>query len=115
MIEALRKQIEDSGYWDARVKALECSHFCDEVKLVFEGDGNDVAFHFEECYEIRVEHPFAYPKDRPYRELTRAQVPYFMQDVELNERTADQKTYLEFKINLYPIVLYVVCTRFRIS
>lgn len=115
MIEMLRKQIEDSNYWDARVKALDCNYFCDEVKLVFEGDGDDVAFHFEECYEIRVDHPLEYSKDIPYRELTTAQIPYFMQDVELNEMTVDKKTYLKFQINLYPITLYVVCARFRIS
>lgn len=115
MIEMLRKQIEDSNYWDARVKALDCNYFCDEVKLVFEGDGDDVAFHFEECYEIRVDHPLEYSKDIPYRELTTAQIPYFMQDVELNEVTVDKKTYLKFQINLYPITLYVVCARFRIS
>lgn len=34
MIEALKKQIEDSSYWDARVKALDCNYFGDEVKLV---------------------------------------------------------------------------------
>lgn len=35
MIEKLRKQIEDSYYWDARVKEVECNYFGDEVKLVF--------------------------------------------------------------------------------
>lgn len=115
MIEKLRKQIESSDYWDARVKALDCDYFCDEVKLVFEGDGDDVAFLFEECYEIRVEHPLEYPKEFPYRELKTAQIPYFMQDVKVNEMTVNQKMYLKFKIDLYPIMFYVVCARFRIS
>lgn len=115
MIEKLRNQIESSNYWDARVKALNCNYFCDEVKLVFEGDGDDMAFLFEECYEIRVEHPLEYPKESPYRELKTAQIPYFMQDVKVNEMTVNQKTYLKFKIDLYPIMLYVVCTKFSIS
>lgn len=114
MIEMLRKQIEDSDYWDARVKALDCNYFCDEVKLVFEGDGDDVAFLFEECYEIKIEHLLEYPKEFPYRELKTAQIPYFMQDVKLNEMTVNQKTYLKFIINLFPITLSIVCAKFRI-
>lgn len=33
MKEALRKRIEDSYYWDARVKALDCNYFGNKVKL----------------------------------------------------------------------------------
>ena len=38
MIQELLKKIEDSYYWDARVKSLECNYFGDEVKVVFEDD-----------------------------------------------------------------------------
>ena len=31
MIQELLKKIEDSYYWDARVKALDCNYFGDEV------------------------------------------------------------------------------------
>ena len=36
MIQELLKKIEDSYYWDARVKSLDCNYFGDEVKVVFE-------------------------------------------------------------------------------
>lgn len=36
MIQEVLKKIENSYYWDARVKSLDCNYFGDEVKLVFE-------------------------------------------------------------------------------
>lgn len=116
MITELNKQIEDSYYWDARVKALDCNYFGDEVKLVFEDDDEtDIVYHFEGCYKIKIEHYLQYAKNMPYRELARAQIPYFMQDVELKEVKANDKTYLEFTINMYPIDLYVLCEKFTIT
>lgn len=115
MLKEITKQIEGSCYWDAKVKVLECNNFCDEVKLVFEGDKRDIEYHFEECYKIKIDHPFEYPKDISYKELTYAQIPYFMQDVILNEITIGDKKYIEFRINMFPIELYVVCRKFNIS
>ena len=114
MIEALKKQIEDSSYWDERVKALDCNYFGDEVKLVYEDNDREIIYQFEGCYKIKIEHPIEYPKDIPSKELRVTQIPYFMQDVELNEVTLGDKRYLEFKINMYPIELYIVCSKFTI-
>lgn len=114
MIEELRKQIEDSDYWDARVKALDCNYFGDEVKLVYEDIDGEVVYQFAECYKIKIEHPVEYPKKIPSRELKVAQIPYFMQDVEVNEIIVENRKYLEFTINMYPIELYIVCKKFNI-
>lgn len=114
MIETLRKQIEDSYYWDARVKALDCNYFGDEVKLVYEDNDGEIVYQFEECYKIKIEHPVECPKDIPSKELKVTQIPYFMQDVEVNEVTLGDKKYLEFTINMYPIELYIVCKKFNI-
>lgn len=114
MIETLRKQIEDSCYWDARVKALDCNYFGDEVKLLYEDDDGEIVYQFEECYKIKIKHHVEYPKDVPSKELTVTQIPYFMQDVEVNNITLGGKKYLEFKIDMYPIELYIVCRKFNI-
>lgn len=42
MIDEIKKEIEDSYYWDARVKALDCKYWGDEVTLVFDDDGTDI-------------------------------------------------------------------------
>lgn len=115
MIEEIIKKIEESNYWDARIKTLECNYFGDEVKLAFEDNERDIVYHFEECYKINIDHLFEYPKNIPSRELNDAQIPYFMQDVELNEITIEDKNYMEFRINMHPIKLYVICKKFNIS
>ena len=48
MIQEVLKKIENSYYWDARVKSLDCNYFGDEVKLVFE----DVEKEFDEVQKI---------------------------------------------------------------
>lgn len=114
MLEEIIKQIEDSYYWDARVKTLECNYFGDEVNLEFEDEKKSIIYHFEECYKIKIEHAFEYRKNIPSKELKVTQIPYFMQNVELNEITEDKTQYMEFKINMYPIELYIVCKQFNI-
>ena len=114
MIQELLKKIEDSYYWDARVKALDCNYFGDEVKVVFEDDEKDITYHFSECYKVKIEHAVECPKDRASKELTLLQIPYFIQDVELKEIELCQKKYMEFKINMHPIELLIVCKKFDI-
>lgn len=114
MIEELRKQIENSYYWDARVKALDCNYFGDEVKLVFEDDTKDVIYHFEECYKVKIEHAVECPKDMASKDLARTQIPYFLQNIEVNELVIQDKEYMEFKINMHPIGLYIVSNKFTI-
>ena len=85
MIQELLKKIEDSYYWDARVKSLDCNYFGDEVKVVFEDDEKDITYHFSECYKVKIEHAVECPKDKASKGLTVSQIPYFMQDVEFKE------------------------------
>ena len=114
MIQELLKKIEDIYYWDARVKSLDCNYFGDEVKLVFEDDEKDITYHFKESYNVKIEQAIECPKDKASKELTFSQIPYFMQDVELKEIELGQKKYMEFKINMHPIELLVVCKKFNL-
>jgi len=114
MLEKMKNQIENSYYWDAKVKKLECNYFGDEVILTFEDDKEDITYYFEECYTIKIKHIVEYLKNKPYKELNSAQIPYFMQDVDLNEIIISGKKFLEFKINMFPIKLYIVCNNFHI-
>jgi len=34
------------------------------VKLVFEGDKRDITYHYEECYNVKIEHAVECIKDR---------------------------------------------------
>lgn len=110
----LRNKIEQSNYWDARVKKLDCKYFGDEVKIVFEGEDKDIVYVFEECYDVRIKHIPEYPKDIPSKKLMLAQIPYFMQNVEVNELRVNDIVYLEFNINMFPVEIYIVCRKFEI-
>ena len=115
MLDEIKKEIEDSYYWDVRVKVLDCKYWGDEVTLVFDDDGADITYHFTECYRVDIAHDPQYPKDIPSKNLTHLQVPYYLQDVEVEEIDIDEKKYLRFKINMYPINLLVMCKKFSIS
>ncbi len=97
MIQELLKKIEDSYYWDARVKALDCNYFGDEVKVVFEDDEKDITYHFAECYKVKIDHAVECPKYGASKELTLSQIPYFLQDVELKEIELCQKNIWNLK------------------
>ncbi len=114
MIDELIKQIEDSYYWDARVKALDCNYFGDEVKLIFEDEKKDIVFYFTGCYQVKIDHVYEYPKEIPSKELKITQIPYFMQDVEVNEIIVKDNMYYGFEINIYPIQVHIVCKNFNI-
>lgn len=114
MIEDTMKIIEDSYYWDSRVKALDCNYFGDEVKLVFEDDEKDITYHFEGCYSVKMEHVFEYQKDMASKDLSRAQIPYFMQNVELQEMKINKNKYMKFMINMFPMDVLIVCKKFSI-
>ena len=64
--------------------------------------------------EVKIEHEIEYHKNIASKELTRCQIPYFMQDVEVKELQIDSNRYMEFKINMYPIELSVLCDSFEI-
>ena len=115
MIDEIKKEIEDSYYWDARVKALDCKYWEDEVTLVFDDDGTDIVYHFTGCYRVDIEHYPQYPKDIASKNLLPAQVPYFLQDVEVEEIDIGENKFLQFRINMYPIDLLVMCKEFSIS
>ena len=117
MMESLRKQLENSCYWDARVKVLECNYFGDEVKLIYEDEDNenDISYSFSGCYLIKIEHVMTYRKDKPSKELTVAQIPYFIQRIDFDKMAIEGKDFLKFRINMYPIELLIVCEKITID
>ena len=94
MIQELLKKIEDSYYWDARVKALDCNYFGDEVKVVFEDDEKDITYHFAECYKVKIEHAVECPKGGASKELTLSQILYFFAGCRIKrDRIMSKKIY----------------------
>ncbi len=115
MLDKLRSQIEKTNYWDARVVKLECNYFCDEVVLAFEDSGYDIQFSFSKCYKIEMSHDPVYAKNKPYKDLTSAEIPYFIQNIEVKLISCEDKQLKQFELNLWPMNLCVVCDEFHIK
>lgn len=106
--EQLLKKIEDSHYWDAWVKRLSTNFFGDELVLVYEDDDREVVLKFSNCYQIKYNHALNYDKEKPVRELTRTQLPYFLQDIELQDCIYNGIKYFKCKISMPPLDLEIL-------
>lgn len=101
-------EIEAMHYWDARVLQLDTSFFGDEITIVFEDTDYNVKLFFSGCSKFS----FVTSVDdriKPLKDLTRPQIPYFIQDVEVSEVKTDGKELLKCKILMPPLSLEVVC------
>ncbi|MBR5289805.1 MAG: hypothetical protein IKU28_02290 [Erysipelotrichaceae bacterium] len=115
MITRILNEIESCHYWDARLLKLDCNYFGDEISLCF-GDKNiEYEFHFIGCFEIGIKHDYQYSKKTLYRNLKIAQIPFFIQDIKLDEKEVLKEKYYEFLIDAYPLSLKIVCKQFEIK
>jgi hypothetical protein len=105
-----RQQIESVHYWDARVVKLTCDYFADEVKLEFQDDPSNICIHFTGCYKVLFDHSRGYIKDLPSRVLSTPQVPYFLQDIEINEVNEGSLSLYSCKISMPPMLLEIWCS-----
>lgn len=81
---------------------------------MFEDEKKDITYFFSKCYKVLIEHDVEYIKEISPKHLTFAQIPYFMQNVEVKKVDMYQEEGMEFKINMYPIELLIVCKSFDI-
>ncbi len=108
----LLKKIEEMHYWDARVISLSTNFFGDELVLVYEDSDGDVVYRFSNCYQINYKHALDYDKEKPISEFTRAELPYFLQNVELEDYINKGVKYLKCTITMPPLELDILCKRF---
>lgn len=104
----LLKKIEEMHYWDARVVSVSANFFGDELILVYDDTDGDVVYKFSKCYEISYKHLLDYDKEKPISEFTSLQLPYFMQNVELEDFFYDGINYLKCIIGMHPLELTVL-------
>ncbi len=118
-VQQIREKIEALHYWDSRVVKLSCDHFTDEVLLKYDDsepeEKAEVIYNFTGCYKVEAVHSASYQKDKPYKELTYGQIPYFIQDIEIQEIEVESLGMYSFKIDMYPMQLEIWCTGIEIS
>lgn len=72
---------------------------------------HNVVICFKRCYDINFSHWIEYKKTPDYAHLTIGQIPYFIQKIDVSNKNEK----LEFKINAWPLDLYVLCAGIDVS
>ncbi|MEW9677691.1 hypothetical protein ABRT01_16160 [Lentibacillus sp. L22] len=107
--QQIQSKIENMYYWDARVLKMDSNFFGDEITIVFEDTDYNVELLFTGCSKF----VFVTSVDdrlKPLRELTKPQIPYFIQNVEIEDIQIDEKDLLKCNILMPPLNVEVVCT-----
>ncbi|MFC6332752.1 hypothetical protein ACFP56_08965 [Paenibacillus septentrionalis] len=110
----LIKKIEEMHYWDARVISLSTDFFGDELVLVYEDSDGDVVYKFLNCYQVNYKHALDYDKEKPISDFTRLQLPYFLQNIELEDYFNEDKKYLKCTITMPPLEVSILSKEFVI-
>lgn len=105
----VQKVIDKTDYWDSRVNVLECNYFSDEVKLVFKNDDCLVTYNFKECYRVVFDHLKSYKKDIPIKEMSYAQIPYFLTEIIIDEICEQEDVFLTCKLCMFPLNVEIWC------
>jgi len=107
--DEMQKKIDSHHFWDARVLYLNSSYFADEIEFAFCDDNVEVVYCFVGCYKSVFDHVKCYDKLRPAKEMTVAQVPYFIQEIGVDEVVEDDIRFFVCKIDMFPLSLEIWC------
>ncbi|KZE37589.1 hypothetical protein AV656_11050 [Bhargavaea cecembensis] len=105
----IQRDIEEINYWDARVLRMDSCFFGDEVAIVFEDTDENIKVLFTGCSVFSFK---THVNDRlkPLKELVKSQIPYFIQDIEIEDIQVEGKSLLKCKIQMPPLDVELVCS-----
>lgn len=102
--------IDQYPYVDARAKKLDCNYFADEVILVYENSKTfDIECRFSGCFKVAFDHAKKYDKLRPVKDMTYAQMPYFMFDISVTNLIHDDEEFYCCKLDMGLLELEIWC------
>lgn len=115
-VSEIQRIIDEYDYWDMSVKVVECCHFADEVRIIYDdSEGGYVCYNFMGCYKTVFDHVKEYDKGKPIKDMTQSQMPYFLQDVKIDEITEGSNHLWICKINMFPLYLEIWCKDIKIE
>ncbi|MDM5186831.1 hypothetical protein QUF99_05520 [Bacillus sp. DX4.1] len=113
--QQIQEKMDQLHYWDAQVLRLSSDYFTDEVILAYDDEDMIVTYRFICCYKSNFFHWLGYEKEKPYRDLTQGQIPYFLQDVEVKEIEEEKRKLYSCKILMPPMELEIWCKDIEVS
>ena len=115
-VSEIQRIIDEYDYLDSRVKAVECNYFADEVYVIYDDeDGNLICYNFIGCYKSIFDHVKEYDKGIPVKNMTLPQIPYFLQNVKIDEIIEGDNHLWICKINMFPLHLEIWCKDIKIE
>lgn len=112
--QKILNEIEELHYWDVRVLQMESSYFGDELRIVFEDTDFNVILLFTGCSKFSFVTTIE-DRLKPLKELTKAQIPYFIQDVEIIDVQMDRGDILKCNISMPSLNIEIVCNTILIE
>lgn len=109
LAQNIQNKIDETNYWDARVLKFESSYFGDEISIVFEDTDFNVKLQFNGCSKFS----FVTSVDdrlKPIKDLTRPQIPYFLQDIEVTNVVISEQNLVNCKILMPPLNAEILCS-----
>ncbi|WP_242217381.1 hypothetical protein [Bacillus cereus group sp. BfR-BA-01380] len=113
--QQLQEKIDKLYYWDARVLKLYSDNFSDVVILAYDDGEEIVTYRFLCCYKSEFLHWLDYEKEKPYRTLKQEQIPYFLQDIKVEEIEKEKRELYLCKILMPPMEVEIWCKDIEIS
>lgn len=111
----IQEKIDLYHYWDAWVISFSCNHFADEITLIYEDSEGNIQYKFISCYKSIFDHAVGYQKESPVKDLSRAQMPYFLHDVEVSEIELENQKFYSCKISMPPMNIEIMCTDIEVT
>jgi hypothetical protein len=94
---------------------VEVTFAINQIELIYKDGDDSVAYKFLGCYNSIFNHVKSYDKFIAVKDMTPAQVPYFMQDVEVGEVSDDGINFYICKINMFPLHLEIWCKDIKVD
>lgn len=115
-VQEILAEIEKIHYWDARVLGCDCRYYGDEVLIKIEEEYENYHQQIEFLGCIKVDIVSAL-NDRvtPIKELSRGQLPYFMQDIAVSSYMFDGTEVFVCNLLFPPASAEIHFTKIRIG
>jgi hypothetical protein len=112
---SIQELFDKLNYFDAKVLQLNSNYISDEIELSFDNGDTIVKCKFRGCYKSIFDHVRNYEKMRPVKEMTSAQMPYYLQNIEISLSPEADNRFFICKINMFPLYVEIWFSDIRVE
>ncbi len=113
-VKEIQSLVDSYNYWDTRVTKLNCDYFADEIELVYNDEDLNIIYKFSGCYKSFFDHVKIYDKICPVSNMKTGQIPYFLQNITIGEKSEQGIDFYTCKIEMFPLEVEIWCKDIKI-